>query len=100
MSLIAKVHKKDNHTIVAVCDKALFGKLLEENDKRLDLRGDFFNGDERLVSEVGDLIRNADGVNLVGSEAVKLGVEEGVIVDDNIRKIADVPYAQAVLLHD
>ncbi len=100
MSMLVKIHKKEHRTIVAVCDKQLLGTLIEENGKQLDLRGDFYKGEERDTTEIGDLIRNADGVNLVGEEAVALGLQEGVIEKEHIITIKGVPHAQAVLMHD
>lgn len=100
MSVIVKVHKKDDRTVVAVCDKQLLGHTFEEGAKQLDLSGDFYRGDELDNQEAGDLIRNADIVNLVGEEAVKLGLQEEVIEPENIIKIKDIPHAQAVLVHE
>ena len=95
MSMLVKVHKKEHRTIVAVCDKELIGQLLEENGKQLDLRGDFYKGDEKNTQEIGDLMRNADGVNLVGKEAIALGLQEGVIEKEHVLTIKGVPHAQA-----
>ena len=100
MSMLVKIHKKENRTIIAVCDSKLIGQILEENGKQLDLRGDFFKGEERDTAEIGDLIRNADSVNLVGEEAVALGLQEGVIEKEHVATIKGIPHAQAVLIHD
>ena len=98
--MLVKIHKKDNRTIVSVCDKDILGKLLEENGKQLDLRGEFYKGEEKSIEETGDLIRNADGVNLVGKEAVNLGLQEGVIGTENIITIKGIPHAQAILIQE
>lgn len=100
MNLLVKVHKKEHRTIISVCDKNLIGKLLEEKNRQLDLRGEFYKGEERTQEEIGDLMRNADGVNLVGEEAVKLGLQEGVITEDNVIIIDKVKHAQAVLVQN
>lgn len=100
MAMLVKIHKKENRTIISVCDKTLLGKKLEENGKQLDLTGDFYKGEEKSIEEIGDLIRNADAINLVGEEAIKLGLEEGVIEQENIIKIKGIPHAQALLVHD
>jgi len=100
MTMLVKIHKKNSRTIIAVCDKDLIGKLLEENGKQLDLRGEFYKGEEFEKEEIGDLIRNADGVNLVGKEAVELGLQEGVIEQENIITIQEIPHAQAILIQE
>ena len=58
------------------------------------------NGEEVDEKAAGDLIRNAYIINLVGKNAVKLGVDEGIIEKDHIKKIAGIPHAQAVIEQD
>ena len=98
--MILKLHKKDESIIAAVCDSDLLGKKYEEGNLQLDLTSDFYNGEEKDNMTVGDTIRNADHVNLVGENAVKLGLEEGIIDEEHIKKIAGIPYAQAVLVNE
>jgi hypothetical protein len=97
--MIAKLHKsRDNKIVVAVCDSELAGKKFEEGKLQLDMTSDFFKGEEKDDAAVGDLIRNADSVNLVGEKAVSLGIQEGVIEKEHVKKIAGIPYAQAVVM--
>jgi len=98
MSLIVTIHKRDARTIIAVCDKELLGKTFTQGNKQLDLSSEFYKGEEKTTEETGDLIRNADGVNLVGKDSVKLGIQEGVIDEENIVKIDGIPSAQATLI--
>ncbi len=98
--MIVKIHKRENRTVVAVCDSDLVGRKFEEGERQLDLTGDFYKGEERDDKEVGDIIRNADIVNLVGPNAVKIGLQEEVITQDHVITIAGIPHAQAVISHD
>lgn len=98
--MIVKIHKRDDRTVVAVCDSDLLGRKFEEGERQLDLSGDFYKGEEMDDKEVGDLIRNADIVNLVGPEAVKIGLQEEVITKDHVITIAGIPHAQAVISHE
>jgi len=100
MSVIVSVHKKDGRTVVAVCDKDLLGNVFEEGKKQLDLSGDFYRGDELDYQEAGDLVRNADIINLVGKESVDIGLDEAVIEPENIITIDGIPSAQAILMQD
>jgi len=86
--------------MVSVVDGALLGKVFEEGEKILDLKSDFYKGEEMPPEEIGDLIRNADNVTLIGEEAIQLGLKESVIEKTHIIKIKGVPYAQGLLLHD
>ena len=98
--MLVKIHKKQDKTIIAVCDKQLLGQKFEENGKQLDLTGEFYKGEEKTTEEIGDLIRNADGVNLVGEESVKLGIEEDVIEEAHVLKVQGIPHAQAILIQE
>jgi hypothetical protein len=99
MVLVA-IHKKDHRIVAAVCDSDLIGKKFEEGALQLDLTGDFYKGTERSDDEAGDLIRNADHVNLVGKKSVKLGLQEGVIDEASVKTVQGVPHAQAIIVHD
>ena len=99
--MIVKIHKKDGRTVVAVCDDDLFGQKIYEGELQLDLSSDFYRGtnySDRVL--VGDIMRNADVLNVVGKVSVALALEEGLIEKSNIVLIQGVPHAQAVVLHE
>jgi hypothetical protein len=98
--MIVKIHKRENRTVLAVCDSDLVGRKFTEGDRQLDLSGDFYKGEERTDKDVGDLLRNADIVNLVGEKSVAIGIQEEVITQDHVITIAGIPHAQAVIEHD
>ena len=93
--MIVKINKNEKGEIIlAVCDKELIGKCVEEGGAQLDLTTEFYDGDELNDGETGDLIRNSYLVNLVGKKAVHLGLKEELIQKENVKTIAGVPYAQ------
>ena len=92
--MIVKVHERREGSIISVVDKELIDKKFEENDLQLDLSSNFYKGDEKSFEEVGDLIRNAYGVNLVGGKAIRLAIEEGIIDEKMVKKISGIPYYQ------
>ena len=97
--MIVKCHKDEKgRPITAVCDSDLLGKKFEEDNKQLDLTADFYKGEEKTDEEIGDLMRNAYIVNVVGENAVTLALKEGVIEKEHIIKIAGIPHAQAVCI--
>ena len=96
--MIVKIHKRGDRTIIAVCDKELIGQKIIEGEKQLDLTSEFYNGEEITdIGEIGDLLRNADIINLVGEKSVKIGIDEELISQENIIKIKNIPHAQAIL---
>lgn len=92
--MIVKIHERKDGSIVCVVDKELIGKKFEENDLQLDLNSSFYKGEQKSAEEVGDLIRNAYGVNLVGEKTIKLAIDEGIIDENSVKKISGVPYYQ------
>jgi len=98
--MIVKTHSKDGKILVAVIDSELAGQVIEEGNTQLDLRSDFYKGQEATRDEAGDLMRNADMVNLVGEEAIKLGVQEGVVDQQHVKRVKGIPFAQGLTIKD
>lgn len=98
--VLVKIHKKDGRILAAVCDSDLIGQHVEESGVVLDLKSDFFKGDEKTDVEAGDIIRNADHLNAVGDKSVRLALHEGVIDEPHIKKVKGIPYAHAIIVHD
>jgi len=88
----------ENGLLVAVCDEQLLGQKFEEEDKILDLTGDFYKGDQKTEEEIADIIRNAYILNVVGEKSVKLAMREGVLDDENIQTVQGIPHAQIMLV--
>ncbi len=97
--VLVKVHKREGKILVAVCDADLIGRSFEEGQHQLDLTGDFYKGEEKTDAEAGDIIRNADHVNLVGEKSVSLGIQEEVIEESNVQRVQGIPHAQAAIVH-
>ena len=100
--MISKVHTspRDGRILVSVVDSDLIGKKFEEGVIQLDLTVDFYKGTERTGEETGDLIRNADMVNLVGKDAIALGIQEQVIDPSQIKHVQGIPFASGAAYHN
>ena len=95
--MIVKVHKTpESKKIIAVCDKELLGKRFEEGGLQLDLRSNFYHGEEKKESEIRNLIEDNSIVNLVGEKSIKWGIKIGIVDKKNVMRIKKIPHAQAV----
>ncbi|MBW3021743.1 DUF424 family protein, partial [Candidatus Woesearchaeota archaeon] len=57
--MIVKKHiSHDGRIIVAICDSDLIGKRFEENDKQLDLKSEFYNGESKTEQECLEIIKD------------------------------------------
>jgi hypothetical protein len=95
-----KVHETENGgRILAMCDKSLIGRVLEEGDVYIDLKNysDFYVG-ELIKDEKEIEVKNVSSVNIIGKEAVALAIKNGVIKKDDVRTVEGVPYAQVYIL--
>ena len=92
--MIVKTHETKNGVIVAVVDKEILGQKFEEGELQLDLASKYYQGEDKLPEEIGDLMRNAYGVNIAGEKAIKMAIEEGIIDENMVKKIAGIPYYQ------
>ncbi|MFH1393401.1 MAG: DUF424 domain-containing protein [Candidatus Micrarchaeota archaeon] len=91
-----KVHKRSEGKIVAVCDRELIGRVLEEGDVFLDLdtyRG-FYVGEIASKDEVKKALGKFSSANLVGEKAVDVALNMKLAKDDDVTYINTIPYIQ------
>jgi len=97
--ILLKVHKS-YRLVIAVCDKEIYGKIFEEENKRLDLSGEFFNGEEMTEGETKQKIilylKEDATFNIAGENSVALAKALGIISNEGIKKIDGVPLAMVL----
>ena len=95
-----KVHKS-YRLVVAVCDKELYGRKLEEGVKALDLTGQFFEGDEvsevELKEKLIEFAKEDATFNIVGPKSVGIAQELEIVGDGGVVEIDGVPFALVLL---
>lgn len=83
--------------VVAVCDSELLGKKFEEEKFQLDVKEDFFGGDEiaedRAIEIMKDMAKEDATFNIIGEQSVNTALKAGIISREGIRKIQGVPFA-------
>lgn len=82
--------------VVALCDKKLIGKTLEEKNLQLKVSERFYKGEELSEDKIIDILKSKSNINIVGEESIKLALKIGVISKENIIKIKGVPHVQVV----
>ncbi|MBS3144802.1 DUF424 family protein [Candidatus Woesearchaeota archaeon] len=90
-----KVHKGQHSDVLAVCDENILGKTFEEGKYCITISEHFYKGQKGTALTITPLLRDIPNVNLIGKEAVALGLKVEIITKENIIVIAGVPHAQA-----
>ena len=83
--------------ILAICDKSIHGKKLEDGSAILDLGSKFYDGEEKDAKQAGELMEKAYIINAAGKESVKLVVKLGLAAAADVKKIAGVEHVQVLM---
>jgi len=98
--MFCKIHKS-YRDVVAICDSDLIGKYFEDGEFQLDVKESFFKGDEVDTEKIKEIISNMQRedatFNIVGEHSIKCAIESGIISEDIVKKIQDVPFALVLL---
>lgn len=88
---------KSYRDVVALCDSELLGKKFEEGKFQLDVKEGFYKGDEMSEEEISRIIqrmiREDATFNIVGEESVRLAINHGLITEDNVKRIQNIPFS-------
>ena len=90
-----KINKTEQNEVVAVCDADLIGKSFSEKNLKLDITEKFYKGKITSKEEIIKILKDAENINIVGKESIKLAVDAGIIEKNNIIKIKKIPHAIA-----
>jgi len=92
---------KSYRDIVAICDSELLGKKFEEGKFQLDVKESFFNGEEtdeeKAIEIMQDMEKEDALFNIVGEKAINAALKAGIIKQEGIGKISNIPFALILL---
>ncbi len=88
---------KSYRDIVAICDSDLIGKKFEDEKFQLDVKGEFFNGEETSEEKTIEIMQNMSKedstFNIAGKKSVNAALKAGIISQKGIKEIQGVPFA-------
>ncbi len=82
--------------LVAVCDTDVLGETFENGDVSITVTEEFYGGEEANQEAVVNSLTRASIANIVGTEAVEVAVEAGIIDRQNVLEIGSTQHAQLV----
>lgn len=96
--MILRERETEQGLLVAVCDSDVLGERFEDGDVSITVTEEFYAGEEADETAVIESLTRAAIANIVGTRAVALAVEEGIIDDENVLTIDGTRHAQLVRL--
>lgn len=95
-----KIHES-YRKIVAVSDTDLIGKTFSEGIRQIEVKPNFFQGEEKNKEELIELLRDMEKedatFNIVGKESIEAALEARIISRDGIITIDNVPIALGLM---
>jgi hypothetical protein len=89
---------KSYRNVVAICDKELLGKIFEEGNFQLDVKENFFKGEEetseeKAIQKIRQMSIEDSTFNIVGKESVNAAIKAGILSKEEIGRIKGIPFA-------
>lgn len=98
--MLIKIHKS-YRSIIAICDSDLLGKTFEQGNKILEVRESFYNGEEKNEEEtiklMEELSKEDATFNIIGKKSVNAALKAGIIGEEGIKKVKNIPFALVLL---
>jgi len=92
--VILNVIKRDNYTLVNICERETLGKTFEENNLRLVVNEEFFGGQEVGLEYAFSLINSATAVSIVGNKVVEEAIKRGFVAKEGVIEVKGIKFAQ------
>lgn len=98
--MLIKVHKA-YRLVVGVCDKEILGRHFEHENKILDIKENFFNGEEKkekeMIEMIEDLAKEDATFFIAGKKSIDCALKARVISRSGIKTIENVPFALVLI---
>lgn len=98
--MFVKIHNS-YRDVVAICDSDLVGKRFEEGKFQLDVKENFFRGEEigeeKVIKILRDMATEDSTFNIIGEKSTNTAIKAGLITKEGIKKIQGVPFALVLL---
>jgi hypothetical protein len=95
-----KIHKA-YRIVIGLVDSDLIGKTFEEGNRQININTKFFDGEEKSKEEIieilKDLVKEDATFNIVGKESIQTAIDAGIINEESIIKIDNIPIALRLL---
>ena len=94
--MFLKIHKS-YRDVVAICDSELIGRKFEQDNFQLDIKENFFKGEElnekELEKKMKEYFKEDATFNIIGEKSINTAIKANIINKQGIKKIQNIPFA-------
>jgi uncharacterized protein len=98
--MFIKIHNS-YRDVIGICDKELLGKKFEQGKFQLDVKESFFKGNQVTTEEAERILIQMDmedaTFNIIGHKSTQVALKLGLIQEEGIKKINDIPFALVLM---
>ncbi len=98
MNMFARMHRKGDETVLAVCDEDIIGVTLEGDGRRMTVHEAFYKGSSVDEETLVEWMRSAGSMNIVGNEAVEVAIRAGYADPEDAFEVGGVRYLVVVIV--
>lgn len=95
-----KIHNS-YRDVISICDSNLVGEKFEQDNFQLDVKQNFFDGEEineEKLIKMMQLMKIEDATfNIVGKNSVNTAIKAGIISKEETKTIQNIPFALVLL---
>ena len=92
---------KSYRYVVALADKELIGKIFYEGNFQLDVKENFYKGEEKDSEEISEILKNMKvedaTFNIVGNKSVAIALKNEIISEEHVGEIDGVKFALVLI---
>ena len=87
--------------VIAICDSELIGKRFEQDKLQLDVKENFFKGEEKSSEQVEEIITQMSAedatFNIIGKKSINIALKTKLISQEGIKIINGIPFALVLI---
>ncbi len=96
--MFARVHRKGDEVVLAVCDEDIIGTTLEGDGRRIVVHEAFFKGSSVDEETLMEWMKSARSMNIIGNQAVDVAVRAGYADPEDVFEVGGVRYLVVVVI--
>lgn len=96
--MIVRERETPEGLLVSVCDEGLIGQTFTDGEVSIEVTESFYAGESLQPAETVAALERAAVANIVGTDAIDLAIEAGIVDETRVLDLGEVRHAQVLNL--